>query len=135
MTLEAHLLGQPLCHARHVCLDCMMMRSRHSSIQGMIHMQGLSIACSTPEAIAWDPSWAGSHEISGRAMRNVHDSAEGFAHNTARAAPPPAAAQLPSSDALEATILDAASAVSPAAAAPAPATANGSAAGQVGACC
>ena len=66
-------------------------------------------------------------------MRNVHDSAEGFAHNTARAAPPPAAAQLPSSDALEATILDAASAVSPAEAAPEPATPNGPVAGQVGA--
>ena len=41
-------------------------------------MQGLSIACSTPEAVSWDPSWANSHEISGRAMKNVHDAAEGF---------------------------------------------------------
>ena len=40
-------------------------------------VQGLSIACSTPEAVSWDPSWANSHEISGRAM-NVHDAAEGF---------------------------------------------------------
>ena len=75
-------------------------------------MQGLSIACSTPEAISWDPSWAGSHEISGRAMRNVHESAEGFAHNTARAGPPSAAAQLPSNDAVEATMMAAATAVS-----------------------
>ena len=42
------------------------------------HLQGLSIACSTPEAVSWDPSWANSHEISGRAMKNVHDAAEGF---------------------------------------------------------
>ncbi|KAL3158675.1 Asparagine synthetase [Trebouxia sp. C0010 RCD-2024] len=40
--------------------------------------KGLSIACSTPEAVSWDPSWADSHEISGRAMKNVHDAAEGF---------------------------------------------------------
>lgn len=40
--------------------------------------KGLSIACSTPEAVCWDPSWANTHEISGRAMKNVHDSAEGF---------------------------------------------------------
>lgn len=36
-------------------------------------MQGLSIACSTEHAIKWDESWANSHEISGRAMVNVHD--------------------------------------------------------------
>ena len=42
------------------------------------HAQGLSIACSTPEAVCWDPSWANTHEISGRVMKNVHDSAEGF---------------------------------------------------------
>ena len=41
-------------------------------------VQGLSIACSTPEAINWDPSWASTHEISGRAMANVHDAAAGF---------------------------------------------------------
>ncbi len=35
--------------------------------------QGLSIACSTPHAIAWDESWANSHEISGRAMAGVHN--------------------------------------------------------------
>lgn len=39
-------------------------------------MQGLSIACSTPHAISWDDSWADSHEISGRAMVNVHDARE-----------------------------------------------------------
>jgi asparagine synthase (glutamine-hydrolysing) len=42
--------------------------------------QGLSIACSTPEAVSWDPSWAGAHEISGRAMAGVHEAADGFAH-------------------------------------------------------
>lgn len=40
--------------------------------------KGLSIACSTPEAVSWDPSWAGTHEISGRAMKGVHDAADGF---------------------------------------------------------
>lgn len=40
---------------------------------GYFFMQGLSIACSTPEAIAWDESWANTHEISGRAMKAVHD--------------------------------------------------------------
>eukprot|EP01023_Acetabularia_acetabulum_P053125 TRINITY_DN5921_c1_g3_i7.p1 TRINITY_DN5921_c1_g3~~TRINITY_DN5921_c1_g3_i7.p1 ORF type:complete len:547 (+),score=100.01 TRINITY_DN5921_c1_g3_i7:62-1702(+) len=32
---------------------------------------GLSVACSTPEAVSWDPTWAGMHEISGRAVQ-VH---------------------------------------------------------------
>lgn len=35
--------------------------------------QGLSIACSTPAAIAWDSEWAGTHEISGRVMKTVHE--------------------------------------------------------------
>lgn len=39
---------------------------------------GLSIACSTPEAVAWDPSWKDLHEISGRAI-NVHSANGGFA--------------------------------------------------------
>ena len=42
--------------------------------------QGLSIACSTPEALAWDPDWEGSHEISGRAMRSVHAAGEHFTY-------------------------------------------------------
>jgi hypothetical protein len=38
---------------------------------------GKSIACSTPEAIAWDPKWATTTgDISGRAV-DVHDSADG----------------------------------------------------------
>eukprot|EP01025_Chloroclados_australasicus_P018846 TRINITY_DN2003_c1_g1_i6.p1 TRINITY_DN2003_c1_g1~~TRINITY_DN2003_c1_g1_i6.p1 ORF type:complete len:649 (-),score=79.24 TRINITY_DN2003_c1_g1_i6:1644-3590(-) len=41
---------------------------------------GLSVACSTPEAVAWDPSWDGQHEISGRAVQ-VHESANGFKGN------------------------------------------------------
>ena len=42
--------------------------------------KGLSIACSTPEALAWDPDWANVHEISGRAIASVHDhaAAHGF---------------------------------------------------------
>ena len=44
----------------------------------MQRMQGLSIACSTPEALAWDPEWADTHEISGRAMRAVHEAGEAF---------------------------------------------------------
>ena len=40
-------------------------------------MQGLGIACSTPEALAWDESWANVHEISGRAIK-IHESADGF---------------------------------------------------------
>lgn len=40
--------------------------------------QGLSIACSTPEALAWDPEWAGLHEISGRAIKAVHEAGDGF---------------------------------------------------------
>jgi asparagine synthase (glutamine-hydrolysing) len=39
---------------------------------------GKSIACSTPEAVSWDPEWEKSvGDISGRAV-NVHDSASGF---------------------------------------------------------
>ncbi len=40
--------------------------------------QGMSIACSTPEALMWDPEWAGTHEISGRAMKNVHTAGNDF---------------------------------------------------------
>jgi hypothetical protein len=39
--------------------------------------KGLSIACSTPEAVSWDPSWANVHDISGRAVA-VHDASEGY---------------------------------------------------------
>jgi len=39
--------------------------------------KGLSIACSTPEAVAWDPTWAGQHDISGRAV-NFHDAASSY---------------------------------------------------------
>lgn len=39
---------------------------------------GKSIACSTPEAVAWDPEWEKSvGDISGRAV-GVHDSSDGF---------------------------------------------------------
>jgi len=40
--------------------------------------QGLSVACSTPEAVSWDPTWKDMHEISGRAIAGVHASADGF---------------------------------------------------------
>jgi asparagine synthase (glutamine-hydrolysing) len=36
---------------------------------------GKSVACSTPEALAWDASFAGSADPSGRAVRGVHVSA------------------------------------------------------------
>mmetsp|Transcript_23830 Transcript_23830/g.45382 ORF Transcript_23830/g.45382 Transcript_23830/m.45382 type:complete len:694 (+) Transcript_23830:102-2183(+) len=40
--------------------------------------QGKSIACSTPEAVAWVPEWSKSvGDISGRAV-NVHDSSDSF---------------------------------------------------------
>lgn len=39
--------------------------------------RGMSIACSTPEAIAWAPEWKNSHEISGRAI-DVHIASESF---------------------------------------------------------
>ncbi|CAG9460254.1 unnamed protein product [Pedinophyceae sp. YPF-701] len=39
--------------------------------------KGLSVACSTPEAVSWDPEWENLHEISGRAVK-VHDSSHGF---------------------------------------------------------
>ena len=48
---------------------------------------GKSIACSTPEAISWDPKWANtSGDISGRAV-DVHDSADGFKIDRAAASP------------------------------------------------
>lgn len=40
--------------------------------------KGLSIACSTPEAVAWDPDWANTHEISGRAIKSVHSAGHAF---------------------------------------------------------
>lgn len=36
---------------------------------------GPSVACSTAAAIAWDASWAGKNDPSGRAVAGVHDSA------------------------------------------------------------
>jgi asparagine synthase (glutamine-hydrolysing) len=36
---------------------------------------GKSVACSTPEALAWDASFAGSADPSGRAVRGVHTAA------------------------------------------------------------
>lgn len=39
--------------------------------------KGLSVACSTPEAIAWDPEWQNMHDISGRAV-SVHSAAEDY---------------------------------------------------------
>ena len=39
--------------------------------------KGLSIACSTPEAIAWDPEWANIHDISGRAV-SFHNAADDY---------------------------------------------------------
>lgn len=40
---------------------------------------GRSLACSTPEALAWDKSWDTlSGDISGRAIAGIHPAAEGF---------------------------------------------------------
>lgn len=43
----------------------------------------LSIACSTAEALAWDPEWAESHEISGRSIKGVHCAGENFTYDKA----------------------------------------------------
>jgi hypothetical protein len=39
--------------------------------------KGLSVACSTPEAICWDPAWANMHDISGRAVA-AHEAAQSY---------------------------------------------------------
>ena len=40
---------------------------------------GKSIACSTPEAVSWDPEWEKSvGDISGLAVKNVHVAADAF---------------------------------------------------------
>lgn len=49
------------------------MQSQHAH-----HVQGMSIACSTEEALKWDPEWANTHEISGRAMKDVHSAGNQF---------------------------------------------------------
>ena len=54
------------------------MRSRNEEALKLPLVQGMSIACSTPEALKWDPEWAGTHEISGRAMKNVHTAGSEF---------------------------------------------------------
>jgi asparagine synthase (glutamine-hydrolysing) len=36
---------------------------------------GKSIACSSPAAIAWDPSFAAAADPSGRAVKGVHEKA------------------------------------------------------------
>ena len=38
---------------------------------------GKSVACSTPAAIAWDASFEGQADPSGRAVRDVHDAGYG----------------------------------------------------------
>jgi asparagine synthase (glutamine-hydrolysing) len=41
--------------------------------------RGRSIACSTPEAVAWDPSWEKlAGDISGRAIAGIHASGAGL---------------------------------------------------------
>lgn len=45
--------------------------------------QGLSIACSTPEAVSWDKEWSDTHEISGRALRDVHSAGASFQYERA----------------------------------------------------
>ena len=50
-------------------------------------LQGLSIACSTPAAIAWDEEWAGMHEISGRVMKNVHEAGAHLKEHTDSGSP------------------------------------------------
>ena len=39
--------------------------------------KGLSVACSTPEAISWDPEWANLHDISGRAV-SFHSASDAY---------------------------------------------------------
>jgi hypothetical protein len=39
--------------------------------------KGLSVACSTPEAVCWDPTWANLHDISGRAVA-FHDASDSY---------------------------------------------------------
>ena len=39
--------------------------------------KGLSVACSTPEAICWDPEWENMHDISGRAVA-AHASSDSY---------------------------------------------------------
>eukprot|EP00884_Botryococcus_braunii_P006202 jgi/Botrbrau1/15583/Bobra.0288s0002.1 len=46
--------------------------------------KGLSIACSTPEAVCWDEEWANTHEISGRALRDVHEAGASFQYERTR---------------------------------------------------
>jgi len=50
---------------------------RHPSALATVP-RGLSIACSTPEALKWDPEWENCHEISGRAIKSVHEAAGDF---------------------------------------------------------
>jgi hypothetical protein len=60
------------------------------------HAQGLSIACSTPEAVCWDEEWANTHEISGRALRDVHEAGASFQYERSQsgtAQPVPGAVQ------------------------------------------
>jgi asparagine synthase (glutamine-hydrolysing) len=53
------------------------------SVRGVCS-QGLSIACSTPEAIKWDKEFEGAHEISGRAMKAVHLAGHEFSFDADR---------------------------------------------------
>lgn len=56
--------------------------------------RGLSVACSTPEAVDWDPEWKNLHEISGRAI-GVHVAAENFDNRSERIPIPQANGVLP----------------------------------------
>lgn len=54
--------------------------------------RGLSVACSTPEAVEWDPEWKDMHEISGRAI-GVHCASQYFEKKAAPRPIPIAAAK------------------------------------------
>jgi asparagine synthase (glutamine-hydrolysing) len=43
--------------------------------------KGLSVACSTPEAISWDPTWENMHDISGRVVA-FHSAADEYVRAT-----------------------------------------------------
>lgn len=61
--------------------DARFVHGRHSGASARSTVgSGRSIACSSPEAVAWDPAWAQlAGDISGRALASLHESRQALA--------------------------------------------------------
>ena len=71
---ERFPVGTPLTKESHLYRSIFEELFPHPSAAGCVP-SGPSVACSSPAAIAWDPSFAANADPSGRAVKGVHKSA------------------------------------------------------------